>query len=103
MLGLISEIENPKSLDLYSKDTMLYDKSKRNIINDSEIKSRIDNLSYGNELNQAELIQSKEIIFKNKKAFKWSEDEIGTTNLCEHVINTTNSNPIKQNQYRQPY
>ena len=32
MLGLISEIENPMSLDLYSIDTMHYDKSKRNII-----------------------------------------------------------------------
>ncbi len=35
-------------------------------------------------------------------AFQWSDDDVGRTDLLEHEIDTGNSKPIKQKQFKIP-
>ncbi|CAF0881323.1 unnamed protein product [Brachionus calyciflorus] len=42
------------------------------------------------------------LILKHEKAFKWTEDDIGLTDLTKHEIKTGDTKPIKQRAYRLP-
>ena len=71
-------------------------------IQETELKSRIDSLSYGKDLSVSEQTRIKQVILNKSKAFKWHDGDRGMTNMCEHVIDTGNHPPIKQTQYRIP-
>ena len=44
----------------------------------------------------------KNLIKSKSEAFQWTESDIGLTDLIEHEINTGESKPIKQKQYKIP-
>ena len=74
--------------------------NNESIVND--LKEKLSRLNYGKKLteNQTEMIKS--LIKQKMAAFQWSENDVGRTNLIEHEINTGNSKPIKQRQFKIP-
>lgn len=70
--------------------------------NESKLKIDVKKLHINNELPVEERNEILKLIMKHQNAFKWTEDDIGLTNLAEHEIDTGSAKPIKQRQYRLP-
>jgi hypothetical protein len=59
-------------------------------------------LKFGKKLTSNQTEKIKNLIKQKMVAFQWSDDDVGRTNLIEHEINTGNSKPIRQKQFKIP-
>ena len=59
-------------------------------------------LQFGNHLNPSQQDLLLAVLRKHEKAFQWTSNDIGRTNLVEHCIPTGNAAPIQQKQYPIP-
>ena len=59
-------------------------------------------LKFGRKLNIDQVAKLKSVISLNESAFQWSDDDVGRTSLLEHEIDTGDSKPIKQRQFKIP-
>lgn len=68
----------------------------------SEVKPDWNKIVLNPKLSPTEQASIIELLKKYEKLFQWSEYDIGITSKTEHSIDTGNTRPIKQAQYRLP-
>jgi hypothetical protein len=67
-----------------------------------EIRKQISELSFGKTLDKKEVETLQKLIFEHKKAFSWSDWDLGRTKVMKHNIKTNSSRPVRQPTSRIP-
>ena len=100
-VGVITEdFEQVKDSESYELKTVNMSKENKSVVED--LKQKLSRLKFGNKLSSEQTDKLKSLIRKNMAAFQWTDDDVGRTNLIEHEIDTGNSKPIKQRQFKIP-
>ena len=91
-----------KELQLNSLDSAPI--SKTSTVKDSVkwSKEHLSKIKFGSKLTDCQKARLEELINRKSADFQLNENDIGRTHLIEHSIDTGNSAPIRQRQYRIP-
>ena len=90
-------VKNSQTCDL---KTINMSQSNKKVV--ENMKGHLERLKFGKKLTSNQTEKIKNLIKQKMVAFQWSDDDVGRTNLIEHEINTGNSKPIRQKQFKIP-
>jgi len=68
----------------------------------NSIRERINKMKFDSNMNCKQVNQLKQLIYKYRNIFQWSEFDVGKTDIIEHEIDTGTKSPIRQKQYKLP-
>jgi hypothetical protein len=94
------EFEVVKDSETFELKTINMSDSNRRVY--QGVEEKLARLKFGKKITGSQEKKLKHLIERNMAAFQWSDDDVGRTDLLEHEIDTGNSKPIKQKQFKIP-